>query len=129
MVAYDREGGFDIPNKLELPRIEKKIADKRLASLHQVIATKQLESWFHFDAEGIYEYLNTPKKERKRNPHSSPHNLTSQDLNSFCKKHGKPYPKGKDDDAKAFLDRLNLQVIYDKCEEFREGVELLKKLL
>lgn len=129
LVVYDREGGFDKPDKLNLGKLEKDINSKRLKSIHQIIATKQLESWFHFDAEGIYNYLSVPRKNRKQNPYPSPHNLTSQDLSSFCKKHKKLYPKGKGEDAKAFIDYLNLDTIYQNCEEFRNGVDLLKRLL
>lgn len=126
IVTYDRDGDFNTPDKIDCKIIKSQLG-KGIFHVEQIIATRELESWFHYDVEGLYDFFGKPKGKRKSNPYPSPHSLSADDLVIEAAKHNKDYKKGGD--AEKLLNHLNLDTIYTHCKEFRKGVELLKKLL
>jgi hypothetical protein len=126
IVTYDRDGDLNTPDKIDCKIIKSQLG-KGVFHVDQIIATRELESWFHSDAEGLHDFFGKPKGKRKSNPYPNPHTRSANDLTIEAAKYNKEYKKGSD--AEKLLNHLNLDTIYTHCEEFRNGVELLKKLL
>jgi len=128
-VAYDREGKRkDTDTALNVEQLRKDHTQKRksrIKTIEQIVATQDLESWFFHDINGIYDYLNVPKKDRTFRVHNV-ENLNNKDLAALFRKHGKVYGKRsqqKGDALEKFIASLNIELIYEQANDLRVGVE------
>jgi len=80
----------------------------RCKKIESVIADLMIESLFFLDIEGIFEFLNVPKNQRKPTDFQNFRKLRHQDLSRLFKKYGKIYYKGH------------------KCEKFVEALDMKK---
>lgn len=123
MIVHDRDGGFSKESSLNITKIRTDFLDEKAYKtfmIDEIVATKELESWYLYDMDGIYDYLNVPKKKRKMNIFNNPHQYKSSDLISFCRKHKKEYSKGKK--SQELINCLNIDYIYENCVEFKTGI-------
>lgn len=125
VVAYDREDTRDVRGKLNKREIIKRIADKRLRDIHEIIATQELESWFFIDIQGIYNYLKMPPSRQKPAKYKNTEVYDATHLNELFKEADskKRYIKG--DTAKTFIDKLDLIKIYRECPDLKSGIDLI----
>ncbi len=98
---------------------------KRVLSADAIIATQMLESWFFHDMEGIYKFLRVPNKERNPTKFSPPEKFTHIHLAKLFERYGKTYIKGHK--CANFISNINIDDIYKKCRELRDGLELIKR--
>jgi hypothetical protein len=98
---------------------------KRVLSADAVIATQMLESWFFHDMEGIYKFLRVPNKERNPTKYSPPEKFTHIHLAKLFERYGRAYIKGHK--CANLISNLDIEEIYKKCRELREGLELIKR--
>jgi hypothetical protein len=98
---------------------------KRVLSADAIIATQMLESWFFHDMEGIYKFLRVPNKERNPTKFSPPEKFTYIHLAKLFERYGRTYIKGHK--CANLISNLDIDEIYKKCRELREGLELIKR--
>jgi len=119
-----REGrvpGFDIK------RIRKYVKDERIQnvlSVDLIWATQQVESWFFYDIEGIYDFLRVPRAQRNVRAYRPPEKFVYKDLQRLFEKYGKTYNKGNR--ASNFINTLNIEKIVGACGELRDGISLIE---
>ena len=83
-----------------------------------------IESWFFYDLEGICEFIGVKFTDSIRRTYSNPEKLTHKDLQSLFRKGTKRqhYSKGE----KGFLERLDIEKIYNNCSALKEGIKAIK---
>ncbi len=128
-VAYDREGDRNEPPKMSADEIIKRVKDKRLKGINEIIATKMLESWFFIDVVGIYKFLKVPVAKRNPKKYAQYENYDWRDLaklfSSFDSQ--KRYMKGRR--TAHFLESLDILKIYESCEDLNKGMkDMLAKI-
>lgn len=130
LIVHDRDGSIDKKSALNIDKIREDFLDKeknKTYMIEEVVATKELESWFLYDMNGIYNYLGVSKRKRNLNHFGDPHNYKSSDLISFCRKHKKEYSKGHK--SQELIECLDINYIYQQCEEFNTAFKkCIKKL-
>jgi hypothetical protein len=124
-IAYDREGKRTEPARLNKTEILNKAGDKRLRTVHEIIATQMLESWLFIDIDGIYKFLRV--QQSKRNPKKYEHheNFGHEDLDKLFRQHDskKRYYKGVR--TLNFIENLDLIKIYKNCIDLETGMDKL----
>jgi len=124
--CVDNEGD-EVPDfDLEAVRGAVRKEERRnILSVDAIIANTMIESWFFYDSEGIYNFLQVPKGKRKpKEKYNTPHNCTKRDLKNLFKEHDKYYHAGKR--ATNFIKSLSLGKLTSSCEELGEGIKLIK---
>ena len=127
-VAYDREGVRSTDTLLDIDKVRKEFdKNPRIGSVNEIVATQCLESWFFHDMPGLYSYLKVPKKERTILKHPNTEAVHHKDLSRMFAKYGKTYTK-RGNAAAGFINSLNLELIYNECEDLRVGIDTMIKL-
>jgi len=98
----------------------------QIKSINEIIATQNLESWFFYDIEGIYNFLRVPRNERNPHKYYNVESTNYRTLSYLFRKYNKIYLKGRS--VGVFLKRINIQKIYNSCEDLRVGIERMIKL-
>ncbi len=103
------------------------IITEKVLSVDRVLATQMFESWLFYEIEGIYRFLRTKRSKRKPNKYRNTKNFNCHDLSKLFKEcgDGKEYIKGSR--SRNFIEHLDLEKIYDKCDELRKGIEKMNK--
>jgi hypothetical protein len=127
-IAYDREGEEHVPPALDKNELSKRFIRRksRVASINEIIATQDLESWFFYDLEGIYKYLKVPKKERKMNAFPNIDKTNNRVLSALFHKYEKHYQKGRG--CEGFIENLNLNKIYNDVSELKDAFDIMNNL-
>lgn len=126
-IAFDREGERHIPSRLNCQLLRHKLIAKksRIASITEIIATQDLESWFFYDIKGLYKFLNIPKTKQNFSLFKNPEQLNNVHLSHLFHKNGKHYQKGTK--TAGLIDKLNLELIYDNIEDLQKAIEAILK--
>jgi len=125
--CLDRESRYGTPPGFELKTIKKYIRDENIESvlsINAIIATKQIESWFLYDIEGIYRFLRVPKTQRNSRAFKPPGKFGYKDLQGLFERYGKTYSKGRR--SSNFIDHLNIKKIASDCKDLRKGIALIQ---
>ncbi len=127
--CLDRESRFNAP-PLNLKDMREHFkSDPRfngkVLSVDTIVATQMLESWFFYDTENIYKFLNVPKARRNLRKFSPPEKFTHNDLSALFRNHKKSYIKGEK--CAGFIGALDLNKIQDDCDELKNGLEKIKE--
>jgi hypothetical protein len=129
LVAYDREGTRNVPSNLNPDILKKKFVshkNSRIASINEVIATQDLESWLFNDIEGIYNFLRIPKTERKVNRFNNIEATNNRTLSKLFHRYNKHYQKGRR--IEGFLNHLNIEKIYNCTPQLKKMMKLITSL-
>ncbi len=128
IVAYDRDGTIEKTPHLDTKSLEREFIYKnsRIATINEIIATQDLESWFFHDLEGIYSYLRVPKAKRVLSAYQNVAYTNNRTLSSLFHRFNKHYQKGKK--ASGFIDSLDLDKIYNNCDELKKAIAFIKSL-
>lgn len=97
----------------------------QLLSVDSILADPDIESWFFYDIEGIYEFLGAKKSKRNIKKYCNPWNLCKKDLQQLFQRFKKVYIPGQR--ATNFINNLDIEKIIAGCAELREGIELIKR--
>lgn len=126
LVAYDRDGARSVEGRLDLDVLRKDFLNlERIGSIEEVVATEDMESWLFHDIEGLYQYLNVPKKQQQKKRYSNVDSTNCALLSELFRKHrGEFYRKGEN--ARPVIDALDIHKIYENCNDLRSAIELLK---
>ncbi|MHC4477833.1 MAG: hypothetical protein ACYTEL_19495 [Planctomycetota bacterium] len=125
--CVDRESRYETVPDFDLQRIVRYVKEQNLTSvlsIHAIIATQQIESWFFHDIAGIYQYLGAPKSHRKKKGYKPPNKFGCKDLQILFERYGKTYSKGRR--SQHFIDQLNINKIISDCKELTAGINLIK---
>jgi len=125
--CLDRESRYGQVPEFDVKIITKYVKDeniKKILSINSIIATQQIESWFFYDIDGIYVFLNVPKSRRKPTSFKPPERFGYKHLQRLFERYNKTYTKGKR--AEYFINQLDVNKIASNCNELREGIELIK---
>lgn len=88
-----------------------------------ILATQMIESWFFYDIDGIHKFLRTPRHERNSKKYRPAEKFSADHLSQLFARYGKVYIKGKR--CRNFVDHLNLEKIFNACDELNEGINLI----
>ena len=122
-VAYDREKPREeIDGRIDEELIAKAVGDKRLKTIHEIIATQMLESWFFIDIDGIYSYLDMPKSKREPHKYKDHEKFRHEDLNDLFRKKDKNSKYFKGDGCVDLIKALDLMKILDNCDDLKTGM-------
>jgi len=125
--CIDRESRYGTVPGFDLKRIKKYIKEQviqNVLSINVIIATKQIESWFFYDLEGIYRYLKVPGALRNLNTFKPPEKFGYKDIQRLFGRYGKNYTKGKK--SKNFIEHLNIKKIASQCKELAKGIAIIQ---
>lgn len=124
-VDTERQKRTATPFELDFIREQVKIRKlSHVLSVDVILADPEIESWFFYDIEGIYKFLGAKTSQRNVKKYSNPKNLCKGDLQELFHRFGKEYLPGKR--AMNFINHLNIEEIVSKCNELREGIELIQ---
>lgn len=130
VVAYDREcPRTEVARLLNTVDIIKRIKDKRLAEIHQIVAVQMLESWFFIDIHNIFKYLKTPESKCKPFKYADYERFRWSDLDDLFSQstsNKKRYKKGQN--CQDLIKELDVLKIYQDCEELKKGINILMGL-
>ena len=120
--TYKRVPDFDLEPIRNACKKEKL---KNVLSVDAIVANQELESWFFYDLDGIYDFLVVPEGKRKpKAKYKQPQRCSKEDLKTLFHKHGKSYRGGKR--STKFIKSLDIKKIVAGCKELREGIALIK---
>jgi len=125
--CFDRESRYGEVPEFDIRKVGKYIKDemiKTVLSIDLIRATQQIESWFLYDIEGIYEFLRVPRTQRNPKAFRPPARFGYKALQKLFERYEKTYTKGKN--AQNFINHLNIGKIVSNCKELWEGIELIK---
>jgi hypothetical protein len=125
--CLDRESRYGQVPEYDINKIIKYVKDeniKAILSINSVIATQQIESWFFYNINGIYAFLNVPKSRRKPKSFQPPEKFGYKHLQRLFERYDKTYTKGKK--AEYFINQLDINKIASNCKELHEGIELIQ---
>lgn len=121
--TYHRVPDFDLEPIREACKKENL---KNILSVDAIVANKMLESWFFYDLDGIYDYLDVPKVKRKHlKKYKQPQKCSKNDLKALFLKHNKRYREGTR--SKEFIQSLDVKKIVSNCKELQDGIKLIKR--
>jgi len=128
-VAIDREGDRANDSPLNIPKLKEEISKvtNHVSEVIEIIATQDIESWFFIDIEGIYTFLKVPITRRNPNKYKSIESFNHRNLSNLFRTHNKVYLKGKR--AAGLIDQLDINKIYDECQDLRAGIEKMVTLI
>ncbi|WP_272149144.1 DUF4276 family protein [Tenacibaculum aiptasiae] len=127
-IAYDREGDRNTDTLLNLKELKNTfIYEKsRIKSIHEIVATQDLESWLFNDLDNIYSFLKIPNSKRNLKAYPNCEMVNNRTLSSLFHKNKKHYQKGKS--VSNFINSLDLVKIYNSVPDLRNGITEMKKL-
>lgn len=127
-VAIDREGDRTIESPLDIAKLMATLAEEtnRVAEVIEIIATQDIESWFFIDIEGIYSYLKVPVTQRNPAKYQNTEAFNNRNLSNLFRAYNRVYMKGKS--VADFVEHLDMDKIYNECQELREGIEKMLSL-
>jgi len=126
--CLDRESRHAVTPGFDIDFIKKEVVSKRLINVlgvDAIIATQMIESWFFYDLDGIYKFLEAPKAQRKKRAYQPPERFRVKDLGDLFRRHNRVYQEGKR--AANFINHLDIGKIARECKEMREGLELIRR--
>jgi hypothetical protein len=128
-VAIDREGDRTNESPLDIPKLKATIAQEtnRIAEVIEIIATQDIESWFLIDIEGIYTFLKVPVAHRNTNKFKNTEAFNNRSLSNLFRTHNRVYFKGRR--VAGLIDQLDINKIYEDCQDLREGIEKMLSLI
>ena len=129
-VAYDREGERNVQSQLDVDGLVKEFVlsnKSRIAEIHEIIATQDLESWMFHDLAGIYSFLQTPKSQRNLKAYPNVEATNNYALSALFHRNKKHYQKGRRVDG--FLKSLDLPLIFSKVRELEEAKQKILSLM
>jgi len=120
---YNEAPDFDLES-IRQACIQKKL--KNILSVDAIVANQMIESWFFYDLDGLYNYLNVPEDIRKPiDKYLTPTKCRKKDIIELFQKHGKYYREGSRKAAK-FVYSLDIHKIVNNCSELTAGIKLIK---
>ncbi len=127
----DREGPRTSSPQVNADEIKKQLRNTDLSAkvidnikkIESIEAVCMIESWFFYDIDSILKYLKAPISNSIIKKYNNPERLNSKDLGELFKKYKRVYIKGE----KSFLSMLNIEIIYGRCVELREGIDNIIK--
>lgn len=128
-VFIDREGSRskmpEFNGKLIKSELDRSLGKTGLNRVGKIEAVQMIESWFFHDLEGICKYIGIPYTDSLQRNYANPEMFTSRDLAKLFTKGEKKkhYKKGD----KGFLDKLNIEKIYENCKDLKEGIEMINR--
>jgi len=125
--CLDRDSRYGQVPEFDIKKIRKYLKNeniKAILSINLIIATQQIESWFLYDIEGIFEYIKVPRSQRNPKAFRPPEKFGYRHLQRLFEKYGKTYTKGKK--AGNFINHLDTDKIVSNCKELRHGIELIQ---
>jgi len=117
-----------IPPGFDLKFIRKTVKEKNWPHIHSVDlipANQEIESWFYYDIQSVFNFLGVPKSKQKPRRHLPPEKNSKEDLKRLFREHGKMYREGYR--AKSLINALDIAKICEKCKELKEGIALILK--
>jgi hypothetical protein len=113
------------PFDLEVVREKVKASKdmRQVLSVDAILANPEIESWFFYDIEGIYKFLNAKKSQRNIAKYQNPRNFCKKDLQRLFARFQKVYTPGER--AEHFIRSLDIAAIVDRCKELSRGIALI----
>lgn len=126
----DKEGSRSDVSEFNAEAILKELKKEKvkIINIKEVAAIEaifMIESWFFHDLEGICKYINLECTETLKRNYSNTEKLKHTDLAALFRK-GKSkkfYKKGEE----SFLKSLDVEKIYNNCNDLRNGIEEIIK--
>jgi len=125
--CFDRDSRYGQIPEFDIKKIRKYVKDENIRtilSVNLIIATQQIESWFLYDIEGIYEYIKVPRSQRNPKAFRPPEKFGYRHLQRLFERYGKTYTKGKK--AGNFINHLDTDKIVSNCKELHQGIKLIQ---
>ena len=97
---------------------------RQVLSVDAILANPEIESWFFYDIEGIYKFLNAKKSQRNIRKYTNPQKLSKKDLQQLFRKFGKVYAPGRR--TEHFMRSLDINSIVASCQDLSTGLRLIK---
>ena len=126
--CIDAESNKKSATPLDLSFIRNQVKQRgirQVLSVNAILAIPEIESWFFYDIEGIYEYLRTPNNQRNVKKYSSPKNFGKKELQRLFDQVDKNYLPGKR--ATNFINNLDITKIASRCESLNRGINRINK--
>ena len=98
---------------------------RKVISVNAILADPEIESWFFYDIEGIYRFLQATKSQRSKKKYANPKGLCKRDLLQLFSRFGKTYIPGNR--ASNFIANLDIGKIVSNCIELKSGIELIQQ--
>ena len=98
---------------------------RKVLSVNSILADPEIESWFFYDIEGIYRFLQATKSQRSKKRYANPKVLCKRDLQQLFFRFGKTYTPGNR--ASNFITNLDIGKIVSNCIELKSGIELIQQ--
>ncbi len=125
-VDTERQKQSATPLDLDFIREQLKIRNmNKILSVNAISADPEIESWFFYDIEGIYKFLQAKKSQRSKKRYTNPKNLCKKDLQQLFSRFGKVYIPGNR--ALNFIRNLDIEKIVSNCTELHTGIELIQQ--
>ena len=123
-VALDRDKREEFMAPIDLTNIRQKVGSNLVKSIEIIVATQDFESWLFIDAENIYKFLRTPVHLRNSAKYKNYQSFNNKDLSKLFSQNDRQYKKGKK--VEGLLNSLNLEKIYENCQDLKNGIESMK---
>jgi hypothetical protein len=113
------------PFDLEVVREKVKASKdmRQVLSVDAILANPEIESWFFYDIQGIYKFLNAKKSQRNIAKYQNPRTFCKKDLQRLFARFQKAYIPGER--AEHFIRSLDIAAIVDRCKELSRGIALI----
>jgi len=124
--CLDTETGNRSITPLDLAVIRNEAIERgfyNLLSVDAILADREIESWFFYDLDGIYDFLNVPPEERIMDAYNPAKDYGKFELQTLFRKYGERYIPGKK--ATSFFRSLDLNKIIAECTELRNGIDII----
>jgi len=125
--CFDRDSRYGQVPEFDIKKIRRYLKNENIRailSINLIRATQQIESWFLYDIEGIYEYIKVPISQRNLKAFRPPEKFGYRHLQRLLERYGKTYTKGKK--AGNFINHLDIDKIVSNCKELRQGIKLIQ---
>lgn len=128
-VAYDREGTREKEPLLDIDYLKSEFLyqKSRIASINEIIATQDVESWFFYDLEGIYNFLKVPKNKRNYKAYINIEATNNRVLSSLFHRYNKHYQKGTR--VQGFVNQLYIDKIVENVKELKDAINFIISLI
>jgi len=129
VIGIDREGNRDTESRVDLAYLDKKLeaVSDKISSIFEIIATQDIESWFFIDIDGIYRFLKVPRKMRNKRKYNNHEGFNNRDLSKLFRQHKRVYSKGNS--VEGLVESLDLNRIYDECDDLKLGIQRMLDLI
>jgi hypothetical protein len=125
-ITHDREGTREKDSMLDLAYLHDLfLSDKksRIASINEIIATQDIESWFFADIDGVYKYLKVPKKRQNVKKFNNIESTNNRILSILFHQCNNTYSKGYD--SENLINSLDIKKIVENVKELTEAVNFM----